>query len=140
MRDADYPAFREELVAALLETLAAHPRAAAARCASSLSIAPLSTLDNGGPPDELAVAVAGAASAQATAELAEWLGCTKIALQARPCRLPCGVHGRLGTSMATCSTKRCPARAHKCSLDCMFMLGLLCESLRQTDQAWGLGV
>lgn len=95
MQDADYPAFREELVAALLETLAAHPRAAAARSASSLSTAPLSALDSGAGPDELAVAVAGAASAQATAELAEWLGCTKIALQASPRLLPCGMHGRL---------------------------------------------
>lgn len=78
-RGADYPAFREELVATLLETLAAHPRAAAARGAAL----PASSDGVHGDADELAAAVAAAAGAQAAAELAEWLGCAKIALQAR---------------------------------------------------------
>ncbi|KAK9845774.1 hypothetical protein WJX81_002133 [Elliptochloris bilobata] len=79
-KGADYPAFREELVATLLETLASHPRAVVTRCAA---LPVLSTVpsDGRGEADELAAAVTGAAGAQAAAELAEWLGCAKIALQ-----------------------------------------------------------
>ena len=99
--DAHYPAFREELVCTLLETLLQHPRAAQL---SNPSAAPgratvagaeedragegnaLETRPGtpaaGGAWEELQAAVHDVAAAQRTAELTEWLGCAKIALQA----------------------------------------------------------
>ena len=98
--DAHYPAFREELVCTLLEILLRHP------CAMRLSQSPLApgrataagpgedrvgeghalemrpgTPAAGGAWEELQAAVHDVAAAQRTAELTEWLGCAKIALQ-----------------------------------------------------------
>lgn len=102
--DAQYPAYREELVSTLLETLLQHPRlarlsqqAAAADAASTTggSVAAAGggsavetrpgTPGAGGAWEELQTAVQEVAAAQRTAELTEWLGCAKIALQVHKC-------------------------------------------------------
>jgi hypothetical protein len=104
--DAHYPAFREELVCTLLETLLAYPQAPLAANAESPTQATPSEVDlvqgqleqlalaragpaQGTPPgpsvsswDELPNELAAAAAQQRAAELTEWLGCAKIALQA----------------------------------------------------------
>lgn len=109
--DALYPAFREELICTLLETLLAHTHAAStlepasAQASDSEIDSVQSQLEQlalarsgagqqgtpqGSPPgvaggsswEELPAAVAAVAVQQRTAELTEWLGCAKIALQA----------------------------------------------------------
>ncbi|BDA45077.1 Protein TPLATE [Coccomyxa sp. Obi] len=102
--EAHYPAFREELVCTLLETLLRHPRAAqlsqsshalgqatAAAGPGEDSVGKGNAVETrpgtpaaGGAWEELQAAVHDVAAAQRTAELTEWLGCTKIALQAKP--------------------------------------------------------
>ncbi len=133
--DAHYPAFREELICALLETLLAHPHGAlipesfaAERAASEadavqqqleqLALARSGITRQGTPPgaaaggsswEELPAAVAAVAAQQRTAELTEWLGCAKIALQV--CGAVCieyningprGCWGRPGAERPSC--------------------------------------
>ncbi len=98
----------------LIETLLQHPRimqlsqaplAAPApsatagegdRVPGNASGTPPGTPELGGAREELAAAVHDVAAAQRAAELTEWLGCAKIALQARNlalvCLLPTGHH------------------------------------------------
>ncbi|KAK9811481.1 hypothetical protein WJX72_004659 [[Myrmecia] bisecta] len=71
---AKYPAFREEMVCTLLETLRAHPRAATPN--SQLQAPPPV-----GPDEDMAVVAEMAALTQRIAELSDWLGAAKIALQ-----------------------------------------------------------
>ncbi len=88
------PAFKEELVASLLETVSQHPRAA-----GPLPPPPAAAPPPGGPSGgagitpasagadaggELAAITRLAAQAQRVAELADWLGAAKIALQVGP--------------------------------------------------------
>ena len=92
---------------ALIETLLQHPRATQLTQSSPPSAAapagemgkegnasghPPGTPKLGGAREELQVAVHEVAAAQRTAELTEWLGCAKIALQARTHHALCPVH------------------------------------------------
>lgn len=67
------PAFKEELTATLLQTLRQHPRA-------SLAV-PQGMADHKDNPQDIAAVTESAAYSQCIAELTDWLGTAKIALQ-----------------------------------------------------------
>ena len=76
------PAFREELVCTLLATLRAHPRAQPHNFPGTSPL--LQPYAATGSPEDVALMTHLAAHGQRVAELADWHGGAKIALQVTP--------------------------------------------------------